>query len=78
MTVGIVSYTVISVRQACPWEWDSWETSRGAGQHTFVFPMRLRNRMRVWECYWIVKLRLYFWNFKVNKFCRFACLFVHV
>jgi len=47
MTVGIVSYTVISVRQACPWEWDSWETSRGAGQHTFVFSMRLRNRMRV-------------------------------
>jgi len=28
-----------------------WETSHGMGQHTFVFPMRLRNRMRVSECY---------------------------
>jgi len=23
----------------------------GMGQHTFVIPMRLRNRMRVSECY---------------------------
>jgi len=49
-----------------------WETSHGKhpmgnspwdgmGQHTFVFPMRLTNRMRVSECYWIVILRLYFW-----------------
>jgi len=27
------------------------ETSRGIGQHTFVFPMRVRNRMRVSEYY---------------------------
>jgi len=42
--------------QACPWEWDSlgnvpWD---GMGQQTFVFPMRLGNRMRVSECYLIV------------------------
>jgi len=29
----------------------SWEMSHGMGQHTFVFPMRLRNRMRVTERY---------------------------
>ena len=28
-----------------------WEMSHGMGQHTFVFSMRLRNRMRVSECY---------------------------
>jgi len=27
-----------------------WE-SHGMGQHAFVFPMRLRNTMRVSECY---------------------------
>jgi len=27
------------------------ETSHVMGQHTFVFPMRLRNRMRVSACY---------------------------
>jgi len=39
-----------------------------------------RNRMRVWvsEWYCIVVLRLVLLNFKVNKFCHFACLFVHV
>ena len=41
-----------------------WETFQGMGQHTFVFPMRLRNRMRVSECHWIVILRLYFWILK--------------
>ena len=50
-----------------------WETSHGMGQHTFVFPMRLRNRMRVSECCWIVMLRLYFWILKSINF-----VFLHV
>jgi len=45
-----------------------WVTYHGMGQHTFVFPMRLRYRMRVSECYWIVILRLYFWILKSINF----------
>ena len=47
----------------------------GMGQHTFVFPMRLRNRMRVSEFYWIVILRLYFWILKSINFviCMSLC-----
>jgi len=61
-------------KQACPWECHSYGNPMGnvpwdgMGQHTFVFPMRLRNRMRVSECYWIVILRLYFWIFKSINF----------
>jgi len=46
----------------------SFLTSHGMGQHTFVFPMRLRNRMRESEWYWIVMLRLYFWILKSINF----------
>jgi len=38
----LVHGNVIPVR--IPWD--------GMGQHPFVLPMRLRNRMRVSECYW--------------------------
>jgi len=60
--------------QACPWECHSYGNPTGnfpwdgMGQHTFVFPMRLRNRMRVSECYWIVILRLYVWILKSINF----------
>jgi len=60
--------------QACPWECHSYGNPMGnvpwdeMGQHTFVFPMRLRNRMRVSGCYWIVILRLYFWILKSINF----------
>ena len=45
------------INRACPWECHSCGNSTGnvpwdgTGQHTFVFPMRLRNRMRESECY---------------------------
>jgi len=60
--------------QACPWECHSYGNPMGnvpwdrMGQRTFVFPMRLRNRMRLSECYWIVILRLYFWIVKSINF----------
>jgi len=43
------------------------------GMHTFVFPMRLRNRMRVSEYYCIVILRLYF---RILKLINFVVLHV--
>ena len=52
-----------------------WETSHGMGQHTFIFPMRQNESVRMLlNCHTYTILL----NFKVNKFCRFACLFVHV
>jgi len=54
-----------------------WKTSHGMGQHTFIFSMRLRNRMRVSECYWIVIFRLYFWILKsINFFFLHVCLYM--
>jgi len=61
--LGALTYAGLSMVMSFLWEshgkrpmgWD------GAGRDTFVFPMRLRNRMGVSECYWIIILRLYFW-----------------
>ena len=69
--VGVSWYAqvVIKTEQTLgnvPWD--------GMGQHTFVFPMRLRNRMRVSECYWTVILRLYFWILKSINFVICASL----
>ena len=55
-----------------------WETSHGMGQHTFAFPMRLRNTMKSVKMLLNCHTKTILLNCKVNKFRSFACLFVHV